>query len=80
LAIRSDAVAGVLRRAEPAWPSVFRQALALSRDHSAVLGTRSLDILHVAAAIACDASQFLTCDRRQAQLARTAGLQVTCIP
>jgi predicted nucleic acid-binding protein len=79
-AIRADAVAGVLRRAEPAWGEVFRQALTLSRDHSAALGTRSLDVLHVAAAVVCRATHFITCDQRQSKLALVAGLPVTCIP
>jgi predicted nucleic acid-binding protein len=79
-AIRSDAMAGVLCRIEAVWSDVFRQALALSRGHSSTLGTRSLDVLHVACAITCHASQFITCDQRQAALARSAGQQVICIP
>ncbi len=38
------------------WPLVFRLASALSKQHSATTGTRSMDLLHVAAAKALRAS------------------------
>jgi hypothetical protein len=47
-----------------------------SAMHSETLGTRSLDILHVAAAVVMGRSVFLTFDLRQSALAKAAGLTV----
>jgi predicted nucleic acid-binding protein len=58
---------------------VYAQAESISRQHTATLGVRSLDILHVAAAIVLGASAFVTHDDRQARLARAAGLRVSTI-
>ena len=55
----------------------FSQAENLSRRHTANLGTRSLDILHVATALVLDVPAFVTADTRQAKLAKAAGLRVT---
>lgn len=55
---------------------VFHRAVALARRHTARYGTRSLDVLHVAAAGALGAEVFLTFDRRQRRLARASGLRV----
>jgi len=38
------------------------------------LGRRTLDLLHVACALEIGASAFLTFDKRQASLAKRAGL------
>jgi len=58
------------------WPSAFRQAWRLSTSHSATTGTRSLDILHVAAARSLRAAEFISFDGRQRALAIAAGLKV----
>jgi predicted nucleic acid-binding protein len=58
---------------------VYSRAEAISRRHTAIVGTRSLDILHVAAAIVLGASAFVTHDDRQARLARAVGLRVTTL-
>jgi predicted nucleic acid-binding protein len=55
---------------------VVREAERLSALHSEKLGTRSLDILHVAAALVLGAAEFHSFDGRQAALARAAGLRV----
>jgi hypothetical protein len=47
----------------------------LSAWHSETLGTRSHDILHVAAALVLGLPEFLTFDLRQHALALAAGLQ-----
>jgi len=52
---------------------VHAQAERLARQHAAVLGVRSLDILHVSAAQALGLETFVTADRRQAALGRAAG-------
>jgi predicted nucleic acid-binding protein len=51
-------------------------ARTLSRRYTAKLGTRSLDVLHVAVARALNAEALFTFDQRQARLARAQGLRV----
>lgn len=72
-AIASHLAAGALAPiATPA--AMFERAQALAGKHTARLGVRSLDILHVAVALELQAESFLTFDRRQARLARAEGL------
>ena len=59
---------------------VHTRAEHLARRHAAALGTRSLDILHVAAALALGATRFVTSDQRQASLAKAARLDATLLP
>ena len=58
------------------WRAVLDQAAELSRRYSSTLGTRSLDVLHVASALELGARQFVTYDERQAKLAGVCGLKV----
>jgi len=62
----------------PAEPldDVYTRAEQLATAHSARLGTRSMDILHVAAAEILGCSHFLTGDRRQASLVEAIGLRL----
>jgi hypothetical protein len=60
--------------AAPVPAAMYDVARQLSRRHTATLGTRTLDILHVAAALVWHTDSFYTFDRAQAQLARAAGL------
>ena len=55
---------------------VFTRAAQLASRWTSRLGTRSLDIIHVAAAIALHADAFHTFDDRQRRLAKAAGLVV----
>ena len=55
---------------------VFIQARRLALRWTARLGTRSLDIIHVAAAIALRADALQTFDDRQKRLARAAGVPI----
>ena len=57
--------------------AAFQAAVSLARAHVAKLGTRTLDSLHVAAALELKAKQFWTFDERQAKLAKAAGLKVS---
>jgi len=49
---------------------------SLSEQHSSTLGTRLLDVLHVAIALLLKAEFFCSFDERQRQLARSVGLRV----
>jgi predicted nucleic acid-binding protein len=68
--------AAAILRSEPFPAEAWERALVLSRRHSAKLGTRSLDVLHVAVALVFRPDAFLTFDRRQRQLAKAEGLRV----
>jgi len=56
--------------------AVFATAVRLAESETARRGTRSLDVLHVAAAVDLEADRFLTFDRRQKALAAAAGLKL----
>lgn len=75
-AMLSDLAANVFVHAEPCWPEVLMEAERLSAGHSETIGTRSLDILHVASALVLGVGQFVTFDTRQAALAAATGLRV----
>ena len=78
-ALLADLANGVLVTASPPLTEVLTEAERLSALHSDTLGTRSLDILHVAAAVVLGSREFLTFDRRQANLARAAGQGVAVV-
>ena len=75
-AMLSDLAAGVCHYADPPWPEVLAEAERLSATHTEVVGTRNLDILHVASALVLGIPEFLTFDARQAALATAVGLRV----
>jgi predicted nucleic acid-binding protein len=62
--------------AEIPWRAVLRRAADLSRQHSGTLGTRTLDVIHVASALELGAKIFVTFDHRQQGLARATGLKI----
>lgn len=71
-----DLRAARLVRTNLNWPAALRLAVRLSEAHSATAGTRSLDILHVAAAKLLRVPSFVSFDVRQRTLATAAGLTV----
>jgi hypothetical protein len=73
-ALHADGESGVLHRAQPSWPAVLATTLRLSRAHSGSVGTRTLDLLHIAAAITLQATEFVTGYDRQARAATKEGL------
>jgi predicted nucleic acid-binding protein len=68
----ADLRAGRLVRTILEWPVVFRLALRLSGQHAVLTGTRSLDILHVAAAKALRLKELASFDGRQRALGAAA--------
>ena len=58
------------------WRATLQRAVAISREQTALLGCRTLDVLHVATALELGLRSIVTFDRRQQQLARAAGLRV----
>ncbi len=67
---------GVYFPAAPALAEVTREVERLGGLHTKIIGTRTLDVLHVAQATVLGIKEFLTFDTRQAALAKAAGLKV----
>ena len=75
-ALDDDFAQGRYEQADLLWRATLKRADELSRQHTASLGCRSLDVLHVASAIELELTHFVTFDVRQKQLARAAGLKL----
>lgn len=60
----------------PVPSEAWQTAIRLSRQYTAKLGTRTLDVLHVAFAMSLQPDVFFTFDKRQWKLAKAAGLRV----
>ena len=56
--------------------AVEQKAEELSASHAVTLGCRTLEIIHVAAALVIGVRDFVTFDHRQAALAKLNGLAV----
>jgi predicted nucleic acid-binding protein len=72
-AFRDDVAAGILA-ITPMPDAVFSEARRLSRRWTRTLGTRTLDIIHVASALALGTKTFHTFDERPRRLARAEKL------
>ena len=58
------------------WEESLRIAKELSNKYTPLLGTRTLDLIHLAAAIVLKAELFLTCDKKQARVAKAENCEV----
>ncbi len=70
---------GSWKRTAIDWEAVMERFEVLSSVHSATLGTRTLDIFHVSCALELESRDFITCDERQADFAKAAGLKVRLV-
>ena len=75
-AFRADVDAGRLARLDYDLAAVFIRAEALSAKHSGGIGSRSLDLLHVAEALEAGCTAFASFDDRQRKLAALADLKL----
>lgn len=75
--LEKDLRSGRLTKTAVNWLVAFRIAARLSEGHSAVTGTRSLDILHIAAAKTLRAAELVSFDTRQRTLAAAVGLSTS---
>lgn len=67
---------GFFRMVEASQSSIYAKAQELSNKHTPTIATRSLDLMHLAAALLSAARTFLTFDKRQAKAAAAVGLLV----
>lgn len=72
--VQRDVDEGRLRWADLLWRAALDRSVSLSRQYAPKLGTRSLDVLHVASALELGARRFVTYDHRQSSLAKACGL------
>jgi hypothetical protein len=66
---------GMLTLIDALWRRTLDLARDLSERHSSTLGTRTLDVLHVATAVTLGHRTFVTYDDRQSALAKKVGLR-----
>ena len=74
--VHKDIEDGVLE-IKPIPSAAFERAKQIARRGTPRLGTRTLDVLHVALALQFGADVFYTFDTRQAKLAAAQGLGLT---
>jgi predicted nucleic acid-binding protein len=70
---------GIYYRPKLNWTEIWSTSLDLSRKYTGISGSRSLDILHIAAALVLKLNRFVTLDARQSDLAKTVGLKVISV-
>jgi multisubunit Na+/H+ antiporter MnhE subunit len=74
--VQEDLKTGVLVAKADAWDKLVAEAETLASTQTPTLGTRTLDVMHVAGARVAGATDFCTFDCKQAKLAQALGLQV----
>ena len=74
--VETDIAGGFLVPTPVASGHLHEKARQLSDRHTPTLGTRSLDLLHVAAALVLEAKVFFSFDDRQRKAAASEGLKV----
>jgi len=72
--IEKDKAAGILEVINPDWSAVLLEAVKISKRNSFAIGTRSLDIIHVASADILNCDTFMSNDKRQLDAAIAIGL------
>jgi predicted nucleic acid-binding protein len=74
LLFRGDLEAGVFA-VKPLSMTIFERAKRLARKRTATLGTRTLDLLHVASALVLGVDTLYSFDHHQQRLAKAEGLR-----
>ena len=75
-AFQRDLDTGAFLIGGPVPDRAYERAILLSRQYTRVLGTRGMDVIHVAIALELKVTDFFTFDKDQAKLAKRAGLTV----
>ena len=72
--VENDLATGWLVPRGGLWHRTLREAELLAQNHTPTAGTRTLDLIHVAAARLLPAAEFCSFDTRQTILASQVGL------
>lgn len=72
--VENDLAAGLLVPRGGLWHRILREAENIAQHHTPTVGTRTLDIIHVATATLLGLSQFCSFDTRQTTVASRVGL------
>ena len=75
-AFRSDIDSGRLARFSYDLAGIFSAVERLSHKHSATIGARSMDLLHIATALEAGCTHFASFDKRQREYAALEGLNI----
>lgn len=67
---------GYFRMAEASQSEIYAKAGELSDTYTPAVGTRSLDLMHIATAILSKAQRLLSTDIRQREAAKAEGLEI----
>ena len=70
---------GLFRDVASDWDLALQRARHISSQHTDHLGSRAIDVLHVAFALNLKTECFLTTDERQAALAKVLGLELVLV-
>ena len=70
---------GHLAQVDILWRAALNKAAELSRKFTPELGTRLLDVMHVACAMELGLRHFVTLDEKQSELAVAVGLKLVKI-
>ena len=76
LSFSTDVHDGLIRIV-PISAATFGHARRIAGTQTRLLGSRALDVLHVASAVALRASSFCTFDKNQSRLASALGLRIS---
>jgi predicted nucleic acid-binding protein len=79
LTVQTDLNAGILALVQPSLSDLLQEAELLAAAHTSTIGTRSLDIMHVATARLLQVDEFVTFDQRQTVLVNRLGLRAAAI-
>ncbi len=77
--IELDIAAGILFKPPGDFDDIWNLACSFADVHTMVVGARSLDILHVAAAHWLQAQELVTFDHRQSALTARIGLKIAAV-
>jgi len=72
--VENDLAAGLLVVSGGSWHRVLSAAESFAEHHTSIIGSRTLDMVHVASAKLVGATDFCTFDTRQSNLVRRVGL------
>lgn len=66
---------GCFKRVSIDFAALFVEALNIAAEHTGETGSRSLDIMHLAAALQCGVKTIVSFDKRQLELSGKLGLK-----